>query len=291
MIPEQWLPRKQKSFLSSPKRVGLKRMNRITVKDILNRKQKEKRKITVLTAYDFPFAKLVDEAGLDIVLVGDSVGMVCLGYETTIPVSMREMLHHVKAVRRAVKHALLVADMPFGSYQGIEAAIRNARRFLKEAGAEAVKVEGGKRVLAQVKALVRAGIPVMGHLGMTPQSVNELGGYKVQGREAKQAGQILEDALLLDKLGVFAVVLECIPASLAQKITQVLRIPTIGIGAGPHCTGQVLVLYDLLGLYGDLKPKFVKQYGDGKGFARKALELYVDDVKRGKFPEEKHSFK
>ena len=265
-------------------------MNRITVKDILNRKQKEKRKITVLTAYDFPFAKLVDEAGLDIILVGDSVGMVCLGYETTIPVSMREMLHHVKAVRRAVKHALLVADMPFGSYQGIETAIRNARRFLKEAGAEAVKVEGGKRVLAQVKALVRAGIPVMGHLGMTPQSVNELGGYKVQGKTKEEADRIFEEAKELEQAGVFSIVLECVPTSLAKRITKDLNIPTIGIGAGLDTDGQVLVLHDLLGFESSIRPRFVRRYAELSQMIHKALIQYRNDVLTKKFPALKESF-
>ena len=265
-------------------------MNRITVKDILNRKQKDRRKITVLTAYDFPFAKLVDEAGMDIVLVGDSVGMVCLGYETTLPVTMREMLHHVKAVRRAVKCALLVADMPFGSYQGIESAIRNAKRFLKEAGAEAVKLEGGKRILAQVKALIRAGIPVMGHLGMTPQSVNQLGGYKVQGKTKQEADQIFEDAKELEQAGVFSIVLECVPVSLAKRITKALKIPTIGIGAGPDTDGQVLVLHDLLGFESTIRPRFVRRYAELNQEIHKALVHYRNDVLAKKFPTLRESF-
>ena len=266
-------------------------MSRITVKDISNRKQREKRKIVALTAYDFPFAKLVDEVGVDIVLVGDSVGMVCLGYESTIPVSMREMLHHVKAVRRAVKHALLVADMPFGTYQGIEPAIRNARRLLKEAGAEAVKLEGGKRILAQVKALIRAGVPVMGHLGMTPQSVSELGGYKVQGKTKEEADRIFEEARELEQAGVFSIVLECVPNSLAKRITRSLKIPTIGIGAGPDTDGQVLVLHDLLGFESQVRPRFVRRYAGLNHIIHKAVTQYRSDVLAKKFPTVQESFK
>lgn len=266
-------------------------MSRITVKDILNQKHKEKRKITVLTAYDFPFAKLVDEAGIDIVLVGDSLGMVCLGYDSTIPVSMREMLHHVKAVRRAVKHALLIADMPFGSYQGIEPAIRNARRLLKEGGAEAVKLEGGKRILAQVKALIRAGVPVMGHLGMTPQSVSELGGYKVQGKTKEEADRIFEEANELEQAGVFSIVLECIPNSLAKRITKSLKIPTIGIGAGRDTDGQVLVLHDLLGFESSVRPRFVRRYAGLNQIIHKAVTQYRSDVLAKKFPALGESFK
>jgi len=266
-------------------------MNRVTVRDILNRKGKDKRKITVLTAYDFPFAKLVDEAEIDIVLVGDSVGMVCLGYDSTIPVSMREMLHHVKAVRRAVKHALLVADMPFGSYQGIESAIRNARRFFKEAGAEAVKLEGGKRILTQVKALIRAGVPVMGHLGMTPQSVSELGGYKVQGKTKEEADRIFEEAKELEQAGIFSIVLECVPNSLAKRITKSLKIPTIGIGAGSDTDGQVLVLHDLLGFESSVRPRFVRRYAELSEIIHKAVVQYRSDVWAKKFPTSQESFR
>ncbi len=266
-------------------------MGRVTVKDILNRKQKDKHKIAALTAYDFPFAKLADGAGIDIVLVGDSVGMVCLGYESTLPVSMREMLHHVKAVRRAVKHALLVADMPFGSYQGIEPAIRNARRLLKEAGAEAVKLEGGKRIIAQVKGLIRAGVPVMGHLGMMPQSVSELGGYKVQGKTKEEANRIFEEAKELEQAGVFAIVLECVPNSLAKRITKSLKIPTIGIGAGPDTDGQVLVIHDLLGFESSIRPRFVRRYAELNQIIHKALTQYRNDVLNKKFPTAQESFK
>ena len=265
-------------------------MNKITVKDILNRKQKEHRKIAVLTAYDFPFANLVDQAGIDIVLVGDSVGMVCLGYESTVPVSMREMLHHTKAVSRAVKHALIVADMPFGSYQTAASAVRNARRFLKEAGAEAVKLEGGKRIIEQVKALVRAGIPVMGHLGMTPQTATELGGYKVQGKTKKDAQKILNEAKELERAGVFSIVLECVPRGLAARVTEALWVPTIGIGAGPAADGQVLVLHDLLGFESAVRPRFVRRYADLNKVISEALFKYRSDVLKKKFPSLTESF-
>ncbi|MBI4368156.1 MAG: 3-methyl-2-oxobutanoate hydroxymethyltransferase [Candidatus Omnitrophica bacterium] len=265
-------------------------MSRITVKDILNRKLKEKRKITALTAYDFPFAKLVDEADIDIVLVGDSVGMVCLGYESTLPVSMREMIHHAKAVSRAAKHALIVADMPFGSYQGVESALRNARRFLKEANAHAVKLEGGKPILAQVKALVRSGIPVMGHLGMTPQTAGQLGGYRVQGKTQVDAGRILEDARSLEEAGVFAMVLECVPKVLGKRITRSVRVPTIGIGAGPDTDGQILVLHDLLGFDSAIQPRFVRRYAQISRVVRRALARYRRDVVGKKFPSAKESF-
>ncbi len=263
-------------------------MNKITVGDILRRKRKG-RKITALTAYDFPFAKLVDEAGIDIVLVGDSVGMVCLGYETTLPVTMSDMIHHVKAVRRAVKHALLVADMPYRSYLTAPSAVRNAKR-LKAAGATAIKLEGGRKILTQVKALIRAGISVMGHLGMTPQSVKELGGYKVQGRTREEADRILNEAKELEKAGVFSIVLECVPKFLGKEATQALRIPTIGIGAGPETDGQVLVLHDMLGFESAVRPRFVRRYGELSHAIRKAIGAYRIDVLRKKFPAVKESF-
>lgn len=266
-------------------------MNQITVKDIINRKRKERRKIVALTAYDFPFAKLVDEAGIDIVLVGDSLGMVCLGYDSTLPVTMRDMLHHMRAVTRAVKRALIVGDMPFGSYQGVQTALRNARRFLKEGGAGAVKLEGGKRILREVNALIRAGVPVMGHLGMTPQTASELGGYKVQGKTKKERDGIFGDALELEKAGVFSIVLECVPASLAKRISGKLKIPTIGIGAGPHTDGQVLVLHDLLGFESSVRPRFVRRYAQLSRVIRKALRSYRDDVLSGTFPSMEESFK
>ena len=265
-------------------------MNKVTVKDILNRKQKERKKIVALTAYDFPFAKLVDQAGVDIVLVGDSVGMVCLGYTSTVPVSMRQMLHHTQAVSRAVQRALIVADMPFGSYQTTASALRNARRFLKEGGAEAVKLEGGKRILPQVKALVQGGVPVMGHLGMTPQTAVELGGYKVQGKTIDEAKRIFDEAKALQKAGVFSVVLECIPQKLAGRITKALRIPTIGIGAGARADGQVLVLHDLLGLESSVHPRFARRYANLSRVVSGALYQYREDVLKGKFPSKSESF-
>ncbi len=262
---------------------------RITIKAIREKKAR-KEKIAVLTAYDYPTAQLLDEAGLDIVLVGDSLGMVMLGYESTVPVSMREMLHHTRAVSRAVKHALVVGDMPLGSYETPERALRNALRFMKEGGADAVKLEGGERIQPQVVQLVRAGIPVMGHLGMTPQTASQLGGYRVQGRDSKEAQKIFRDALLLEKLGVFALVLECVPASLAKKISRKIKCPVIGIGAGPDTDGQVLVLHDMLGFEGAVRPKFVRRYAALGKTVREAAGAYVRDVRSGKFPSDKESF-
>ncbi len=265
-------------------------MNKITVKDILQKK-KEKRNITALSTYDFPFAKLVDESEIDIVLVGDSVGMVSLGYSSTLSVTMREMIHHTKAVSRAVKRALVVADMPFGSYQdSTNRAVRNAKRFVQEAQAHAVKLEGGQRVINQAKTIVQAGIPVMGHLGMTPQSVTQLGGYKVQGKLKKEADAILKDALLLQKAGAFAIVLECVPVKLAKRITKKLKIPTIGIGAGPFVDGQILVLHDLLGFQSGVHPRFVRRYADLDRVIRTAISGFRTDVLNGKFPSREESF-
>lgn len=266
-------------------------MNKMTVKEIINRKRKRGRKVTALTAYDFPFAKLVDEAGIDIVLVGDSVGMVCLGYETTLPVTMADMLHHTKAVSRAVKRALVVSDMPFESYGSVGSALHNARQLLKEAGASAVKLEGGRRILSQVKALVRSGIPVMGHLGMLPQSIREVGGYKVQGRSKEEADRIFEEALELEGAGVFSIVLECVPNSLAKRITRSIKIPTIGIGAGPDTDGQILVLHDLLDLESPVRPRFVRRYAHLNLVIEKALHQYRNDVLTKKFPKLQESFK
>ncbi len=263
-------------------------MNPISVQDIQN--QKRGKKIVALTAYDFPFAKLVDEAGVDIVLVGDSVGMVSLGYETTLPVTMEEMLHHLKAVKRAVKRALIVADMPFASYDNPEKALLNASRLMKEGGANAVKLEGGSSIVKEVKALREYEIPVMGHLGMTPQSIKELGGYKVQGKSKEEADIIFEDALALEKTGIFSLVLECVPVSLAQRITQALTIPTIGIGAGPDTDGQVLVIHDLLGFPSPVRPRFVRRYADLSAVIQKAVGEYRNDVLSGKFPSLKESF-
>lgn len=244
----------------------------------------------MLTAYDFPMARILDEAGVDVILVGDSLGMVVLGYESTVPVTMRDMLHHTRAVARAVRKAVVVADMPFGSYDIPERALRNALRLIKEGGADAVKLEGGQTIEKQVAHLVHAGVPVMGHVGMTPQTATRLGGYRVQGRDSKQAAQILKDALLLERLGAFSVVLECVPGPLAQKITRKLKCPTIGIGAGIHADGQVLVLNDMLGLESSVRPRFVRQYAQFGKAARKAALVYIRDVKESKFPTVEESF-
>lgn len=248
-------------------------------------------KITALTAYDVQTARLLDRAGVEVILVGDSLGMVVLGYENTVSVTMEEMLHHTKAVTRGVKRALAIADMPFMSYQlGIKEALVNASRFLKEAGAKGVKIEGGRRVLPQVTALVNAGIPVMGHLGLTPQSVLQLGGFKVQGKERVQAEQLLVEAQELEAAGVFSLVLECIPRNLAKKISENLTIPTIGIGAGGYCDGQILVIQDLLGMDADFQPKFVRRYANLQQMISKAVEDYITDVKTEKFPSPEESF-
>lgn len=261
---------------------------RKTVKEIIQLKGNQK--ITALTAYDYPFARILDEAGIDIVLIGDSLGMVILGYESTVPVTMREMLHHTKAVSRAVKRALIVADMPFGSCDNPERAVRNAKRFLKEAGADAVKLEGGKKIEKEVQALILAGIPVMGHVGMTPQTAGSLGGYKVQGRDKSQAGDIFQDAAILSDLGVFSIVLECLPIELAEQITHKVQCPTLGIGAGAKTDGQILVLHDLLGFQGKVSPKFVRAFASLEQETRKAVEDYIQEVTAGKFPSKEESF-
>lgn len=248
-------------------------------------------KITMLTAYDYPSALLVEQAGMDMILVGDSLGMVVLGYDSTVPVTMEEMLHHTKAVRRGAPQTFVVADMPFLSYHAsISESINNAGRFLKEAGADAVKLEGGETAADTVSAIVRAGIPVMGHIGLTPQTASQLGGFKVQGRDRAAAESLLRDADALAAAGAFAIVLEAIPQQLAEYITKKISIPTIGIGAGPHCDGQVLVWHDLLGLFPRFVPKFVKKYADLSAPVIEAFQRYRDDVKQGRFPEEKHSF-
>jgi len=245
----------------------------------------------MITAYDYPTAAIVDSAGVDIILVGDSLGMVVLGYETTLPVTMEEMLHHTKAVARATHRAMVVGDMPFMSYQGDpNEALKNAARFLKEAGAQAVKIEGGAEFADVVAKMSKTGIPVMGHLGLTPQSVHQLGGYKVQGRTSVAAEKILKDAQALEAAGAFALVLECIPAALAEEITAALAIPTIGIGGGAHCDGQVLVLHDMLGMFERFTPKFVKKYANIGEQMGKAVAQYVREVKEGKFPSAEHSF-
>lgn len=263
---------------------------RITITE-LKAMKKRGEKIVMLTAYDCPTARLVEEAGVPLILVGDTLGMVVLGYDTTIPVTMEEMLHHVKAVTRGTRRAHVVADMPFMSYQtGPEDALRNAGRMLKEGGAQSVKLEGGAHVAETVRRLVESGIPVMGHLGLTPQSVNQIGGYKVQGKTPAAAVKLLNDAIALQEAGAYAVVLETVPAQVAEAITQKLSIPTIGIGAGPHCDGQVQVLHDLLGLFSDFLPKHARRYAELGAQIVRAVREYADDVKEGRFPTEKESF-
>jgi 3-methyl-2-oxobutanoate hydroxymethyltransferase len=248
-------------------------------------------KITMLTAYEVGLARMIDAAGIDVVLVGDSLGNVVLGYESTVPVTMAEMLHHARAVRRGVEQALLVGDMPFMSYQTSPYdAVVNGGRFLKEAGCDAVKLEGGGEVCEQVRALVRAGIPVMGHIGLTPQTATSLGGYRVQGRDLESARRLLESARALAEAGAFSVVLECVPAQLAELITAEISIPTIGIGAGSRCDGQVLVINDLLGLFEKFVPSFVKSYVNLAPQIKTALTAYRDEVRAGVYPGPEHSF-
>jgi len=270
---------------------------RITVPELLQRKStaagspENAKKIVCLTAYDYPTARLLDEAGVDLILVGDSVAMVALGYDSTLPVTIEEMLHHARAVRRGVKHALVVADMPFGSYHAETAeSLRNAVRFVKEAGVEAVKVEGGERRLELIARLTEAEIPVMGHVGLTPQSVNALGGYRVQGKTTDSAEQLLRDARAVEAAGAFAIVLEAVPRELAAQITRELRIPTIGIGAGPDCDGQILVLHDLLGLTFTSTPKFARQYAAVGETIANAVRQYAEDVRGGGFPADSESY-
>ncbi|MBI5586378.1 MAG: 3-methyl-2-oxobutanoate hydroxymethyltransferase [Deltaproteobacteria bacterium] len=263
---------------------------KITTAD-LQKKKKAGEKIAMLTAYDYSLASFIDQSGIDVVLVGDSLGMVVLGYDSTVPVTMADMLHHCRAVRRGVRTALLVGDMPFMSYNiSREEAIRNAGRFIKEAGCEAVKLEGGREVAETVKAVVEAGIPVMAHIGLTPQTVSKLGGFRVQGRDAETARRLLDSALALEEAGAFGVVMECLPDKLAGLITRSLKMPTIGIGAGPECDGQVLVTNDLLGLYEKFQPKFVKQYVRLHPIIRQALTDYIREVREGVFPGPEHGF-
>ena len=265
-------------------------VKKLTIPDIKNRKS-EGVPVSVLTAYDYPWAKLVDAAGIDVVLVGDSLAMVVLGHPDTVSVTMEEMLHHTKAVVRGVERALVVADMPFGSYNSsLPAAINNATRFLKEGKADAVKLEGGRTMAEVAQAIVRAGIPVMGHVGLTPQTATSLGGFKVQGKSAEAARHLLDDARALEDAGCFSIVLEAIPAPLAAHITREIAIPTIGIGAGPGCDGQVLVIHDLVGLYDRFTPKFVKQYARIGETVAKALAQYKAEVENRTFPAEAHSF-
>jgi len=263
---------------------------KISIPDLMAKKRAGE-KITMLTAYDFSMASFIDQAGMDMILVGDSLGMVVLGYESTVPVTMEEMLHHCRAVRRGVRYAFLVGDMPFMSYNtSREEAIRNAGRFLKETGCDAVKLEGGLEVAETVRAIVEAGIPVMAHIGLTPQTVSKLGGFRVQGKDRVAARRLLDSARGLETAGAFSVVMECIPDKLAGLITRSLGIPTIGIGAGPECDGQVLVTNDLLGLYEKFLPKFVKQYIQLFPQIREALKAYAREVKEGVFPGPEHGF-
>ncbi|MCF6093350.1 3-methyl-2-oxobutanoate hydroxymethyltransferase [Microaerobacter geothermalis] len=251
----------------------------------------EKKPIVMVTAYDYPSALLSEQAGVDVILVGDSLGMVVLGYDSTIPVTLDDMVHHTRAVCRGARNPLIVSDMPFLSYHGtIDKTLQNAGRLLQDGGATAIKMEGGKDILPMVEACVKAGIPVMGHIGLTPQSINQLGGYKVQGKNEEEAKRLIEDALLLEEAGVFSVVLECVPYQLAREISNQLMIPTIGIGAGPYCDGQVLVFHDILQYGSNLSPKFVKPYASVGEQVKGAIELYAKEVRERKFPELTHSF-
>ncbi len=263
---------------------------KVTVPTILEKKSLRER-ITCLTAYDYPTARLVDEAGIDMILVGDSLAMVVLGYENTLPVTMEEMLHHTRAVRRGVKRALLIADMPYGSFHlDVASAVANAVRFVKEGGAEAVKVEGGEKRLELIARLVEAEIPVMGHIGLTPQSVHALGGFKVQGKSIEAAEQLLRDARAVEAAGAFSIVLESIPRELAARITRELKIPTIGIGAGPDCDGQVLVFHDLVGLSFSVQPKFARRYVDLAAHIHNAVVGFKQDTLAGAFPSDAESY-
>ncbi|MCX5705241.1 MAG: 3-methyl-2-oxobutanoate hydroxymethyltransferase [Candidatus Omnitrophica bacterium] len=263
--------------------------NKITVNEILS--LKGKRKLTMLTAYDYPLASLVDKAGIDMILVGDSLANVVLGLDSTTKVGMTEMLHHAKAVSRAVSHALVIGDMPYESYQiNPDNSVKNAKRFIEEAKCDCVKLEWFDKCPQVTREIIKAGIPVMGHIGLTPQTADQLGGFKVQGKDAETAKRLIDQAQELEKLGCFAVVLECVPDKIAKIITEKLKIPTIGIGAGVHCDGQVLVIHDMLGLFSRYTPKFVKKYLDLSPLISKAIEDYKSEVIAEKFPGPEHSF-
>jgi len=263
---------------------------RITINQIKEMKQKGE-KISMLTAYDYATAKIVDEVGIPLILVGDSLGMVVLGYESTIPVTIEEMLHHTKAVVRGARQALVIGDMPFMTYHlSVDDALKNAARFIQEAGAQAIKLEGGVTVAEKVKRIVECGIPVMGHIGLTPQSINQFGGFKIQGKTPEAATKLIKDARALDEAGAFAIVLETVPAPLASLITNEISIPTIGIGAGAGCDGQVQVINDILGSFTDFVPKHAKQYTKLADIIRKAVAEYDNEVKAGSFPTDKQSF-
>lgn len=249
------------------------------------------RRITVLTAYDASMARLLAECGVDILLVGDSLGMVMLGYDSTVPVTMDEMLHHAKAVRRGAPESFVVGDMPYGSYHtGVRDAVVNGLRFMKEAGCDAVKLEGGLAMCETVRALVAAGIPVMAHIGLTPQTASQLGGYKVQGKGIEEARRLLEEAKGLEQAGAFAIVIECVPSKLAKVLSQSIAMPTIGIGAGADCDGQVLVIHDMLGMFEKFTPKFVKKYADLAPLMKNAIKQYDEEVRAGSFPGPEHGF-
>jgi 3-methyl-2-oxobutanoate hydroxymethyltransferase len=257
----------------------------------LKEKKRNGQKISMLTAYDFPTARMMDEVGIDMILVGDSLGNVVLGYETTLFVTMDDMVHHTKAVTRAAKNTMVVADMPFLSFHiSVEESLRNAGRLMQEAGAHAVKIEGGRERVAVVRALTESGIPVMGHIGLTPQTVHQLGGFRVQGKDVESARRLIDDAKALEEAGAFAVVLECVPAPLAKKVTQEVGIPTIGIGAVPDCDGQVLVNHDMIGLFGGHVAKFVRQYAQVGEIMKEAFKAYKEDVEKGTFPAEEHCY-
>ncbi len=267
-----------------------KKNRKITVADIMARK-KDGPRLTMLTAYDAGFAALVDRCGVDMILVGDSLGMVVLGYDSTVPVTMEEMLHHARAANRGRSRALLVGDMPFMSYQtGVRDAVINAGRFVKEAGCDAVKLEGGIEVCEVVRAITRAGIAVMGHIGLTPQTAGNLGGFKVQGRDLASAKRILAEARALADAGVFALVLECVPGELARAVSARVEVPTIGIGAGVHCDGQVLVSHDLMGMFEKFVPRFVKKYAELAPQMKEAVSCFIKEVNKGTFPDREHSF-
>jgi 3-methyl-2-oxobutanoate hydroxymethyltransferase len=268
----------------------LKKMEKVTVPSIAGRKGGDE-KIAMITAYDFPTARIVDSAGADIILVGDSLGMVVLGYESTVSVTMDEMIHHTKAARRGCERALLVGDMPFLAIRsGVDDAIGHAARFMHEAGADAVKVEGGQSRVEMIEAMVKMDIPVMGHVGLTPQSLSKFGGYRVQGGSAACALSLIEDAMAIEQAGVFSIVLECVPRELARLITANVSVPTIGIGAGPDCDGQVLVVHDLLGVFEGPAPKFVRKYANLKKDLQGYVSAYLHEVREGKFPSDKESY-
>ena len=277
------------SLIQLPAREASSTAQKVTAQTLLDRKQAHQ-PITALTAYDYPTARIVDQAGVDVILVGDSLGMAVLGYDSTLPVTMDEMLHHTRAVRRGVRRALLVADMPFGSYHAsTEQAIGNATRFIKEAGAEAVKIEGGRNRAALVSALTQAEIAVVGHIGLTPQSVHRIG-YRVQGKSAAEIDGLLADAQALESAGAIAIVLECVPREVGGQITAALAIPTIGIGAGPECDGQILVFHDLVNLTGATPAKFVRSYADASTLFSEAVQHFASDVRGGVFPADAESY-